>query len=77
MARSRRSGTGAAAREFAKVVRVQSVAGGTSPRKRTGTLRAAIVVKRARRVPRGEVMHIGVRQGKGAQNVKRRRAARP
>ena len=42
------SGTGAGAREFAKVVRVQSVAGGTSPRKRTGTLRAAIVVKRAR-----------------------------
>ena len=71
------SGTGAGAREFAKAVRVQSVAGGTSPRKRTGTLRAAVVVKRARRVPRGEVMHIvGVRQGKSQQNVKRRRGGK-
>ena len=69
------SGTGAGAREFAKAVRVQSVAGGTSPRKRTGTLRAAIVVKRAKRVPRGEVMHIiGVRQGRARRAAG---AARP
>ena len=36
------SATGAAAREVAKAMRVQAVAGGKSPRKRTGTLKAAI-----------------------------------
>ena len=55
---------------------MQSVAGGTSPRKRTGTLRAAIVVKRQARPARRGHAHHRRAPGQGAQNVKRRRGGK-
>jgi hypothetical protein len=64
----------AGANEFRKAVRKFSRLGGAHPDRRTGRLSAAVVVKRARRVPGGEVMHIvGIRQGKSQQRIKRRR----
>lgn len=57
----------AAASEFAKAVRR------FAPRD-SGKLRRAVVIKRARRVPRGTVHYIvGIRQGKGQQRIQRKR----
>lgn len=57
----------AAAREIAKEVRRHA------PRD-TGRLRGAVVIKRARRVPRGSVQYIvGIRQGKSQQRIQRKR----
>lgn len=66
-----RSATSAAAAEFAKDVR--KIARGMNRSGRgTGRLARAVIIKRARRVPRGTVMYIvGIRQGKSAQRVKR------
>lgn len=59
-----------AARELAKEVRQKAP-------KNTGRLRAAVVIKRARRVPRGSVHYIvGIRQGASAQRVQRRRGGK-
>lgn len=58
----------AAAVEFAKAVRR------SAPRGKTRTLSRAVVIKRARRVPRGTVHYIvGIRQGKSQQGVLRTR----
>lgn len=57
----------AAAREFAKEVRK------FAPRD-TGKLSRAVVIKRARRVPRGTIQYIvGIRQGKSQQRLQRKR----
>lgn len=69
-------------REFIPVARAATLAGARvflkevkrGAPKRTGRLQQAIVIKRARSVPRGAVQYIvGVRQGAAQQRVKRRR----
>jgi hypothetical protein len=61
----------AAASEIAKAVRR------LAPRD-TGRLRRAVVIKRARRVPRGTIHYIvGIRQGKSQQRLIRRRKGQP
>lgn len=61
-----RAATRAAAAEFAKAVRR------FAPRD-TGRLRKAVVIKRMRRIPAGEVGYIvGIRQGKSQQLIKRK-----
>ncbi len=63
-----RTATLAAARDIAKAVKAAAP-------KHSGTLKAAVKVVRARQnVPRGSVQYIvGIRQGRGAQNVTRKR----
>ena len=62
-----RAASRAAAAEFAKAVRR------TAPRD-SGRLRRAVVIKRMRRIPAGEVGFIvGIRQGRSQQRIQRKR----